>query len=54
MKIFYDWNTGGKAYQINQEGEILGERDLPKYGAEKTEITFLGLKGDFNVYRRKK
>ncbi len=46
--------TGGKVYQINQKGEIPGERGLSKYEVDKAEITFLGLKGDFNVYRHEK
>ncbi len=44
----------GKVYQINVKSQTPGERGLPKHSVDRAEITFLGLKDDFNVYRHEK
>lgn len=42
----------GQIYQINLKPETPGQHGLPKRPVESAMVTFMGLKGDFNRWRR--
>ncbi len=43
----------GIVYQLNRKPEIQGERGLPKLAIASAHISYQGVKGDYNHYRKK-
>lgn len=44
----------GRILNINVKAKMINERGLPKIPIEVAEVTKMGLKGDYNVYRSEK